>query len=288
MTNETGLHASGEVVVDDVSKTYGDEFAAKTVVQNCSFTVARGKFTVLIGPSGCGKTTLINLIAGYEQTTSGSVLLDGEKVIGPSRDRLVVFQETALFPWMNVLQNVLYGPSVQRRPAREAKAEAALLLSKVGLKDFQDKYPNQLSGGMQRRAELARALINRPRVLLMDEPFRGLDAMTRQLMQEYLLRLFEGSGQTILFVTSEIDEAILLADTLVLLSRSPAMTKLIVPVDLPRPRDVHVFESPRYAEIKAKVLSILYDEAVGAFAAGSRAAADLLEAFELRRESGAV
>ena len=135
---------------------------------------------------------------------------------------------------------------------------------------------------MQRRAELARALINRPLVLLMDEPFRGLDAMTRQLMQEYLLKLFEGSGQTILFVTSEIDEAILLADKLVLLSRSPASTKLELAVDLPRPRDASVFSSPRYAELKSNVLSMLYDEALEAFASGSRVAADLVEAFELR------
>ncbi len=282
MAEMIDVPGSGEVVVDRVSKAYGDEFSAKTVVQDCSFTVARAKFTVLIGPSGCGKTTLINLIAGYEQPTQGRIMLDGEEIAGPTRDRLVVFQETALFPWMTVSQNVLYGPTVQRRPAHEAAADAATLLVKVGLNDFADKYPNQLSGGMQRRAELARALINRPRVLLMDEPFRGLDAMTRQLMQEYLLRLFEGSGQTILFVTSEIDEALLLADTLVLLSRSPTSSKLVLPVDLPRPRDANVFGSRRYAELKSKVLSILYDEAVGAFAAGSRAAADMVEAFELR------
>jgi NitT/TauT family transport system ATP-binding protein len=283
MADAISVQNPGEVVVDHVSKAYGDEFSAKTVVQDCSFTVERGKFTVLIGPSGCGKTTLINLIAGYERPSQGRVSLDGEEISGPTRDRLVVFQETALFPWMTVSQNILYGPTVQRRPHREAEADAAQLLVKVGLKDFRDRYPNQLSGGMQRRAELARALINRPRVLLMDEPFRGLDAMTRQLMQEYLLRLFEGSGQTILFVTSEIDEAILLADSLVLLSRAPASTKMNLPVDLPRPRDATIFGSPRYAEIKSKVLSILYDEAVGAFAAGSRAAADLVEAFELRR-----
>jgi NitT/TauT family transport system ATP-binding protein len=283
MANEVnGVRDPGEVAVDRVSKAYGDNFSAKTVVQDCTFTVARGKITVLIGPSGCGKTTLINLIAGYERPTQGRVTLDGVEISGPTRDRLVVFQETALFPWMTVSQNVLYGPTVQRRASREAEADAAQLLIKVGLRDFQDKYPNQLSGGMQRRAELARALINHPRVLLMDEPFRGLDAMTRQLMQEYLLRLFEGTGQTILFVTSEIDEAILLADTLVLLSRAPASTKLTLSLDLPRPRDTKVFASPRYAEIKSQVLAILYGEAVGAFQAGSRAAADLVEAFEIR------
>jgi NitT/TauT family transport system ATP-binding protein len=277
----------GEVVVDNVTKGFGDEFASKTVVRECSFTVARGKLTVLIGPSGCGKTTLINLIAGYDTPTSGRITLDGEPIAGPTSDRLVVFQETALFPWMSVLQNVMYGPVVQRRVARaDAEVKANQLLARFGLREFRDKYPNQLSGGMQRRAELARALINDPRVLLMDEPFRGLDAMTRQLMQEYLLRLFEGSGQTILFVTSEIDEAILLADTIVLLSRSPASSKDTLTVDLPRPRDVSLFGSRRYAELKRHALSILYEEALEAFASGSGAAADMIEAFQKRHGSG--
>jgi NitT/TauT family transport system ATP-binding protein len=283
------MHTDGAVVLDHVAKAYGDDLAAKTVVRDCSFAVASGSFTVLIGPSGCGKTTLINLIAGYDRPTGGLVAVDGKEVDGPTQDRLVVFQETALFPWMTVLQNVMYGPLVQRRVAREeALAAATDLLARVGLKEFRDKYPSQLSGGMQRRAELARALINRPRVLLMDEPFRGLDAMTRQLMQEYVLKLFEGSGQTVLFVTSEIDEALLLADRMVLLSRAPASTKAELVVDLPRPRDVRVFASPRYAELKSRALGILYEEALQAFATGSRAAADLVEAFELRRDIGVV
>ncbi|MEX2129597.1 MAG: ABC transporter ATP-binding protein [Xanthobacteraceae bacterium] len=279
---------SGEVIVENVTKAIGDEFISKTIVQDCAFKVARGKFTVLIGPSGCGKTTLINLIAGYDQPTLGRVTLDGQTITGPTSERLVVFQETALFPWMTVFQNVTYGPSVQRKAkSSDTDSEANALLARFGLKDFRDKYPNQLSGGMQRRAELARALINRPRVLLMDEPFRGLDAMTRQLMQEYLLRLFEGSGQTILFVTSEIDEAILLADTIVLLSRSPATTKDVIDVDIPRPRNVSIFETQQYAELKRTALSLLYREAVDAFASGSTSAADLVEAFEIRHGPGA-
>ena len=288
MSNENLKRGPGEVIVENVTKSIGDEFARKTIVENCSFKVPRGKFTVLIGPSGCGKTTLINLIAGYDQPNSGRITLDDEKIGAPTSDRLVVFQETALFPWMTVFQNVTYGPSVQRRAkSSDTEDEANALLAKFGLKDFRDKYPNQLSGGMQRRAELARALINRPRVLLMDEPFRGLDAMTRQLMQEYLLRLFEGSGQTILFVTSEIDEAILLADTIVLLSRSPATAKDVIQVDIPRPRTVSIFGTPQYAELKKTALSLLYREAVEAFASGSSTAADLVEAFEIRHGSGA-
>jgi NitT/TauT family transport system ATP-binding protein len=282
MASVSGLPAVGEVTVEGVTKRYGDEFATKTVVSDCSFTARKGRFTVLIGPSGCGKTTLINLIAGYEQPSAGRITLDSAPVRGPDSERLVVFQETALFPWMTVFENVLYGPSVRRVPRAKAEADTIALLAKVGLGDFRDKYPNQLSGGMQRRAELARALINRPRVLLMDEPFRGLDAMTRQLMQQYLLDLFEGSGQTILFVTSEIDEAILLADTLVLLSRAPASTKSVLAIDLPRPRDASLFKGLRYAELKKRVLSTLHEEAVKAFASGSRASADLVEAVRAR------
>jgi sulfonate transport system ATP-binding protein len=285
VTDTGTFPAVGEVTLEGVSKRYGDELAAKTVVSHCSFTARKGKFTVLIGPSGCGKTTLINLIAGYETPSSGRIALDGAPVGGPDSERLVVFQETALFPWMTVFDNVLYGPSVRRVPRAKAEAETMALLGKVGLTEFRDKYPNQLSGGMQRRAELARALINRPRLLLMDEPFRGLDAMTRQLMQQYLLDLFEGSGQTILFVTSEIDEAILLADTLVLLSRAPASTKSVLTVDLPRPRRASLLGEPRYAALKKEVLAVLYEEAVQAFAAGSRASADLVEAVRARQNA---
>jgi NitT/TauT family transport system ATP-binding protein len=279
--------ADRNVTLIGVSKIYGDEFAAKQIVADCSFGIDEGKFTVLIGPSGCGKTTLINMIAGYERPSAGKITCDGKEIVGPTRDRLVLFQETALFPWMTVFENVMYGPTVQGRRA-SAEKDAVDLLARVGLQDFRDRYPSQLSGGMQRRAELARTLINRPRVLLMDEPFRGLDAMTRQLMQEYLLKLFEGSGQTVLFVTTEIDEAILLADTLILLSRAPASTRETIGVDIPRPRDFSVFESKRYAELKARILSVLYSEALHAFAAGSRAAADMIEAFESRRGEKAV
>src|SRR5262245_396902 len=179
----------------------------------------------MIGPSGCGKSTLINLIAGYEAPTDGLVLIDGQRIEGPGRDRLVVFQETALFPWMTSLENVMFGPEVRGMSRRESRQEAWRLLEKVGLKGFEDKYPAQLSGGMQRRCELARALINQPRVMLMDEPFRGLDAMTRELMQEYVLRLFEESRQSVLFVTSELEEAIFLADRLLILTARPTTVK---------------------------------------------------------------
>jgi NitT/TauT family transport system ATP-binding protein len=244
--------------------------------------VEEGRFNVVIGPSGCGKTTLISLIAGYEEPTAGEVTIDGQRVAGPGRDRLVVFQETALFPWMTSLENVMFGPTVRGVPREEAMAEALRLLEKVGLKNFEDRYPAQLSGGMQRRCELARALINQPKIMLMDEPFRGLDAMTRELMQEYLLRLFEETRHTILFVTSELEEAIFLADRLLVLSAKPTGVKHVLAVDLPRPRDFRVLTGQRYAELKQEALELLYEEAVKAFSQGSRAAYDLVEAFGRR------
>lgn len=276
--------SNAAVELRSVSKVFGEDVNPFTAVQDCSFVVERGKFTVLIGPSGSGKTTLIDMIAGYEKPTTGDVLSEGKAVAGPGHDRLVVFQETALFPWMSTIDNVMYGPVVQRaRNPQEIRSEAERLLEVVGLQDFHDKYPIQLSGGMQRRAELARALINSPRVLLMDEPFRGLDAMTRELMQEYLLKLFEGSDQTILFVTSEIDEAILFADRLIVLGASPGRAKAVIEDDLPRPRSLDMLTTERYARLKEEALTILYKEAVGAFQYGESGAADLVEAFERRQ-----
>jgi len=277
----------GEVVLRAVAKYFGEEIAPVKILEDLSFAVTRSKLNVLIGPSGCGKTTTINLIAGYERPTRGEVLLDGNRVTGPGWDRLVVFQETALFPWMTTLENVMFGPLVRGAMGRrEAMLEARRLLDKVGLAGFGDKFPIQLSGGMQRRAELARAMINDPKIMLMDEPFRGLDAMTRELMQEYYLRLFEESGRTNLFVTSEIEEAIFLADRLIILTAKPARVKKIMEIDLPRPREFHMLTSRRYGDLKQEALETLYDEALKSFAKGSKAAYDLVEAYA-RRGGGA-
>ena len=276
----------GRVECRNVTKMFGEEWARQVVVERAAFDVEAGRLNVMVGPSGCGKSTLINLIAGYEEPSSGEILIDGQRVQGPGRDRLVVFQETALFPWMTSLENVMFGPDVRGMNRREARQEARRLLEKVGLKGFEDKYPSQLSGGMQRRCELARALINHPKIMLMDEPFRGLDAMTRELMQEYLLRLFEETRHTILFVTSELEEAIFLADRLLILSAKPTAVKQVLDVDLPRPRDFHVLTTRRYGELKQEALEALYQEAVKAFAKGSKAAYDLVEAFGKRVGGG--
>jgi NitT/TauT family transport system ATP-binding protein len=271
----------GQMEITSITKSYGVGPLRQAVIEECSFTLESGKLSVLIGPSGCGKTTLINLLAGYDKIESGSITLDGVPVKGPGKDRLVVFQETALFPWMTTLKNVMYGPLVRReKNSKELEREAMELLRKVGLLEFRDKYPTQLSGGMQRRAELVRALINRPKIMMMDEPFRGLDAMTRELMQEYYVRLFEESQLTNLFITSEIEEAIFLADRLIILSSRPAKVRTVMEINLPRPRDFKILTSRGYLRYKQEALEVLHEEAMKAFTAGSMASvSDFLEAY---------
>ena len=259
----------GEVIFKNVTRIARSGSSSTVVLKDCSLTVEAGKLTVLIGPSGCGKTTVINLIAGYERPDRGEILVDGQPVFGPDRQRLVVFQETALFPWLTCYENIMFGPTPSGSMSRQqAHEETLALLNRVGLADFRDKYPAQLSGGMQRRAELARALINRPGIMLMDEPFRGLDAMTRRLMQEYYLGLFDETGCTNLFVTSELDEAIILADRLLVMTGRPSRVRKALEVDLPRPRKPGMAASERYRRIKAEVLELLMEEAVRGGAAG--------------------
>jgi len=273
----------GEVRVSGVSKGYGDAQLRKEVVRDCSFTIERSKLTVMIGPSGCGKSTLIRLLAGFEKPDSGSITLNDSAVSGPARDRLVLFQESALFPWMTTWDNILYGPRARGEMTRETRELAEFLLNKVGLKDFRGKYPLQLSGGMQRRAELARAMINNPAVMILDEPFRGLDAMTKELMWEYYSRLFEETRRTNFFVTTDVDEAIFLADRLLIMSNIPCQVRAAIEIDIPRPRtQIAMVENDRANEIKMQALSLLHEEAMKSFSRGSKAAADFVEAYSRR------
>jgi NitT/TauT family transport system ATP-binding protein len=281
-TIRSGIKA-GEMLANHVSKSYGTVQFSKEVVRDCSFTIERGKLTVMIGPSGCGKSTLIRLLAGFEKPTSGTISLNGEAVAGPARDRLVLFQETALFPWMTTYDNILYGPRARGEVTKETLELAEFLLHKVGLQDFRRKYPTQLSGGMQRRAELARAMINNPEVMILDEPFRGLDAMTKELMWEYYAALYEENRRTNFFVTTDIDEAIFLADRMLIMSNIPTQVRAVLEVDLPRPRRLlELVENDRSNEIKMRALSILHEEAMKSFSRGSRAAADFVDAYSKR------
>jgi NitT/TauT family transport system ATP-binding protein len=278
---------AGEIILRGVSKSYGAAAFTKMVVQECTLTIERNKLTVMIGPSGCGKSTLIRLLAGFERPSSGTITLDGEPITGPGKDRLVVFQESALFPWMTAYDNILYGPRARGEETPQAREQAEFLLNKVGLRAFRDKYPSQLSGGMQRRAELARAMINNPKVMILDEPFRGLDAMSKELMWEYYAGLFEESHRTNFFVTTDIDEAIFLADRLIVMTSSPTRVRAVLEVDVPRPRKLNtIFENEQANELKMTALSLLHEEAMKSFSGGSKAAADFVEAYSRRTSKG--
>lgn len=277
------IELAGQIVVNNVRKSYGVGPFVKPVVENCSFTVERGKLTVMVGPSGCGKSTLIRLLAGFERPNSGTIVVDDKPVTGPGVDRLVVFQETALFPWMTTYDNIMYGPRARGKDNAETRELAEFLLRKVGLNAFRKKYPSQLSGGMQRRAELARSMINEPRVMILDEPFRGLDAMTKSLMQEYYANLYEEFRRTTFFVTTDIDEAIFLADRILIMTNIPARVRAAIEVDLPRPRHIEsIVESDKANAIKMQALELLHEEAMKSFVHGSKAAADFVEAYSKR------
>ncbi len=290
-TNGKAPTTAGEIHVEGVSKAYGSGLFSKTVINDCSFAIPRNKLTVMIGPSGCGKSTLIRLLAGFEKPSSGSITIDGKPITGPGKDRLVVFQESALFPWMTTFDNIMYGPRARGEDNPQSRAQAEFLLEKVGLKAFRKKYPPQLSGGMQRRAELARAMINNPDVMILDEPFRGLDAMSKELMWEYYAGLFEESHRTNFFVTTDIDEAIFLADRLIVMTNTPTKVRAVIDVDIPRPRRLaNNFDNDHANEVKMRALSLLHEEAMKSFSGGSRAAADFVEAYSRRtgdRSNGA-
>ncbi len=279
----TSISLGSQIKVNNVSKSYGIEGFAKQVVLNCSFTIDRGKLTVMIGPSGCGKSTLIRLLAGFERPNTGTITIDDKPVTRPGVDRLVVFQETALFPWMSTYDNIMYGPRARGEDTREMREFAEKLLQKVGLGAVRIKYPSQLSGGMQRRAELARAMINRPNVMILDEPFRGLDAMTKRLMQKYFANLYDDFRRTTFFVTTDIDEAIYLADNILIMTNIPTQVRASINVNLPRPRNAeNVTESDEANAIKMEALGLLHEEAMKSFARGSKAAADFIEAYSKR------
>jgi len=277
------IRGASEIVATRIDKSYGSGPFAKQVVNNCSFTIESNALTVMIGPSGCGKSTLIQLIAGFETADSGSMTIGGQPILGPGKDRLVLFQESALFPWMTTFDNIMYGPRARGEDTKQSADLAEFLLTKVGLEAFRDKYPQQLSGGMQRRAELARAMINKPEVMILDEPFRGLDNMSKELMWEYYANLYEEERNTNFFVTTDIDEAIFLADRLLIMTNLPTSTRAVIEIDIPRPRKIDdVVNNPRANEIKKEVMTLLHEEAMKSFSGGSKAAADFLDAYSKR------
>ena len=249
----------GALVGDNICKTYHIKGQAPVqALKNCSFEFDPEKLNVVMGTSGCGKSTLALILAGYVRADQDSVTIDGSPVTGSGSDRLMVFQETALWPWMTVQDNVIFGPLSRGKSRAKAIEASNELLERFGLGDFKTKYPSQLSGGMMRRAELAQALVNSPKVMILDEPFRGLDVMTRELMQEYYLKLFEDTGMSTVFITAELEEAIFLADRIYVMSDAPGRIVEIIDIDLPRPRKISCTATKRYAELEQEVLAALY------------------------------
>jgi NitT/TauT family transport system ATP-binding protein len=250
-------------------------------LQDFTLTIEDNEFLTVLGPSGCGKTTLLRLIDGLMQWESGDILIDGEPVRGPGPDRAMVFQSFALMPWASVLSNITFGLELRGVPESQRKAKAMELIEMVGLSGFGHRYPTALSGGMQQRVGLARALAVEPKVLLMDEPFGALDEQTRRLLQEELLQIWETRRTTVVFITHSMEEAVLLGDRVVLMSARPGRIEEIVPVPLPRPRSSHVSSveaSPEFAEITTKLWNRLRDmqtsrrhRAAGVHGAGAEA-----------------
>jgi NitT/TauT family transport system ATP-binding protein len=236
-------------------------FEHKRVLENVNLELEEGKFICLVGASGCGKTTLINLIAGHEFPDRGKILFRGEPVRGPDADRLVVFQETALFGWLNLWENIIWGPlsRTKGKIPDAALDRTERWIERVGLKGFEEKFPLQLSGGMQRRAELIRGLVNEPALLLMDEPFRGLDAMTRELMQEYVTELFEELEHiTFFFITSDIQEAIFMSDMVYFMSCGPGTITKKMTIALPRPRKLDIISTQQFFNYKREAINAVY------------------------------
>jgi len=254
-----------EIDVADVTIVFDTAKGQVVAADRVSFQIARGEFVCLLGPSGCGKSTVLNTIAGFETPYSGSVSVGGETVSGPGPDRGMVFQQPHLFPWKSVRANIAHGPSALGKTATQAGEIADGLIAMVGLSRFADAYPHTLSGGMQQRVAIARALANRPGVLLMDEPFGALDAQTRVVMQESLLELWSQLGTTIVFVTHDIDEAIFLADRVLLMSAGPGRILRDLHIDLPRPRSSEVVLEHRYIAYKKECLDLIKTESRRAF-----------------------
>ena len=246
----------GRIELRDVSIVLGSGAARFEAVRNFTCSISAGEFVCILGPSGCGKSTLLGAVAGHLHA-DGEVLLDGEPIIGPDLDRGMVFQQHSLFPWRTVLGNVAFGLKMRGIGAQERRARAHEIIHLVGLEGFVDRYPTELSGGMQQRAEIARVLINHPRVVLMDEPFGALDAQTRVKMQELLLDIWARIRTTVIFVTHDIDEALFLADRILVMSHRPGRIREEVAVALPRPRRVDTVTSEEFIRLKRHCLGLL-------------------------------
>ncbi len=272
------MSEAGSISVSNVRKIYDPEGASVHALEDCSCEIPSGKFIAMVGPSGCGKSTLLNMIAGFDTPTDGDIRLDGQLLVNsstqtpPNSDRVVVFQNGALFPWKTVLENIAYGPIVQKTRSREqAEQEALELLRKAGgLERIAGAFPNQISSGMQRRVEILRALINQPKVLLLDEPFRAMDTVSKSKMHQHLLDIHYKFKPSILLITHDLVEAILLADVVLVMTTRPGTIKVNININLPRPRSRDMILSEEFTELQKQAISAVHEEARKAFERGEK------------------
>jgi NitT/TauT family transport system ATP-binding protein len=245
------------ITASRIGKVYPGAVGPVVALEAIEISIREGEFAAVLGPSGCGKSTLLNLVAGFETPSEGQLRVFGAPVTRPGPQRAVVFQEPALFPWLSVWENVVFGPKIAGAPRARYEASAREFLETVGLAGFERHLPDQLSGGMKQRVGIARALLMRPQVLLLDEPFGALDAQTRLQMQALLLELWERYRKTIVFITHDIDEAILLADTVYVMSARPGRIQARIPVDLPRPRGLALLTEPAFNALKREIFGLI-------------------------------
>lgn len=268
--------SKGAIRIDDVVKVYDPDGAAVIAVDHCSIDIPAGEICMIVGPSGCGKTTLLNAIAGFHSVTSGSIYLDDELLCGPGKpqatpgsDRIVVFQNGALFPWKTNLENIAFGPLMKKDLGKkEIYEKARNMMADAGLSGTENNYPGELSSGLRRRVEIVRALMNDPKVLLFDEPYRALDSLTKSVMHEALLEIYYRNKVTIFFITHDLEEAIFLGHRLIIMTSRPCKPKKIMDVDIPHPRDYSVLTSSRFRELMDEAKDVVHEEARKSFEAG--------------------
>ena len=255
-----GNGSAVKVHVDHVVKKFQTRKGEMTALNGVDLDIHENEFITVVGPSGCGKSTLLNIIGGLETPTDGQVLVDGKPVNGPSPERGIVFQQYALFPWLTVIKNVMFGLKLQGKSNQEAEEIARKYLKMVDLEEFANHYPKELSGGMKQRVAIARAYATNPQVLLMDEPFGALDAQTRTQLQQELIETWEKERKTCFFITHDVEEAIILGQRCVIMCARPGRVKDIIDIDIPYPRDQATKMSPRFLELKNEIWGQVYQE----------------------------
>lgn len=238
------------ISMNNISKTFDSDSRKVTAIGNIDFEIKEGEFICIVGPSGCGKSTLLKMVAGFLEPTTGEILMDNQPINRPGADRAVVFQEDAVFPWMTVRQNLEYGPKIKKLPRKKQRSIVDHYLELVGLTDCQKLYPKQLSGGMKKRVDIARAYANDPRILLMDEPFGSLDVITKSRMQNELLKILRAEEKTVILITHDLEEAIYLGDRVVVLTERPAKIKKIIDIPFARPRQQSIKTTQKFQKLR--------------------------------------